>query len=486
MRLLVLLCVFLYYLVGVIRAAPTTNTTNTTTSDIFKAPSFTTRTLWSIISSSVLTLFACVYSAIHPNIPNPKHSGYPHTLWRQLGMMIMALILPELIATWAMRQWFSAHQVTRQFEKSGYPNVRPESEEMSSVKAPGNRFLRCILLPFVHIFLLLAKGVLSVPVSLLRVLCAPVMWVARRIKSEQSESDLEDYTWTQTHSFFVLMGGFMLYVDGKPYLTLRPDYIVKLTREGCIDVSTLTAKQIHDRSKGNAISKGSVILQVAWFIIQLITRAIYHLETTQLEMGTLAFAVLNFLTYAVWWNKPLDVQCPHPVYWKLTESMPEDHIENELARFGILAPVFRPVLELIGIPDIPTSRKLQVPTFDGSINLEDSDKNILQLAALLMASTFGGIHFMALFYTSSPGRNQATLWSMSSFIIISVPFAYVQIYFMLPNRYLTPFFIVGFSLHALLYIVARACLLVLMFTTLRHLPPDAHIVVSWTSLVPHL
>jgi hypothetical protein len=33
--------------------------------------------------------------------------------------------------------------------------------------------------------------------------------------------------------------------------------------------------------------------------MQLITRAIYHLEITQLEAGTLAFAVLDLLTYAV-------------------------------------------------------------------------------------------------------------------------------------------------------------------------------------------
>ncbi|KAG2129181.1 uncharacterized protein EDB93DRAFT_1095598 [Suillus bovinus] len=259
MRLLVFLCIFLY-VVGVIQAAPTTNTTNTTTSDIVKTPPFTTRTLWTIISSSVLTLFACIYSAIHPNIPSPKDSGPFRILRRQLGLMTMALIAPELIVTWAMRQWFSAHQVTRQFKESGS--------------------------------------------------CASV-----------------DYMWTQTHSCFVLMGGFVLYVDGKPYLTLRPDYILKLIHEGCINVPTLTANQIHDKSKGNAISKGLVMLQVAWFVMQLITRAIYRLETTQLEVGTLAFAVLNFLTYAVWWNKPLNVKCPHPVYWTSTESRPEDHIE---------------------------------------------------------------------------------------------------------------------------------------------------------------
>jgi hypothetical protein len=40
----------------------------------------------------------------------------------------MALIAPELIVTWAMRQWISARCVTRQFKESGYPKVRLESK----------------------------------------------------------------------------------------------------------------------------------------------------------------------------------------------------------------------------------------------------------------------------------------------------------------------------------------------------------------------
>ncbi|KAG2032544.1 hypothetical protein BDR03DRAFT_1078943, partial [Suillus americanus] len=83
----------------------------------------TTRTIWSIILSSVFTLFASIYSAIHPNIPNPKDSPL-RILWRRLGSMIMTLIVPELIATWAMRQRIRARQVTRQFEKSGYSSIR--------------------------------------------------------------------------------------------------------------------------------------------------------------------------------------------------------------------------------------------------------------------------------------------------------------------------------------------------------------------------
>jgi hypothetical protein len=43
--------------------------------------------------------------------------------------MIMALIAPELMVIWAMRQWISARHVTRQFEESGYPSICPEQEQ---------------------------------------------------------------------------------------------------------------------------------------------------------------------------------------------------------------------------------------------------------------------------------------------------------------------------------------------------------------------
>ncbi|KAG1827931.1 hypothetical protein EV424DRAFT_1319015 [Suillus variegatus] len=419
--LFLLLCVFLY-LVGVIQAAPgtITNTTgNAITSDSFKAPSFTTRTIWSIVSSSVLTLFACIYSTIHPNIPSPKDSPN-RMLLRRLGMMIMALIAPELIVTWAMRQWFSARLVTRKLKESGY-------------------FKESV--------------------------------------------------------FFVLMGGFMLYVDGKPCLTLRPDDILKLMGEECIDFPTLTARRIHNKSKGNAISKGLVMLQVAWFVMQLITCAIYRLETTQLEIGTLAFAVLNFLTYAVWWDKPLNVQCPHPVYLKSTKSRPEvcmrlnnhttaDYVclsssdRHKSHGFGIFSPVLNPIMELI----IGTrSLMLRVPTFDGSIDLKYSDMMVLQFAALSMATIFGGIHCLAWFFTFITNQEQL-LWRICALGITGTPWLFFGVTYVYPavRGTIIPLFLdlITRLLCIILYITARAILLVLMFTTLRHLPGDAYQVVS--------
>ncbi|KAG2116848.1 hypothetical protein DEU56DRAFT_163778 [Suillus clintonianus] len=461
MRLL--LCMILY-LVGVIQAAPTTNTT--TTSEDFEATSFTNRTLSNIISSSVLTIFACIYSAVHPNIPSPKDSPFC-ILRRRLGIMIVALIAPELIVVWAMRQRISARRVTKRFKKSRYFNVPRPQEQSENYELAG------------------------VPAEQLGDHDSTRLLVAPAYFSAQSE----DYTWTQTHSFFVLMGGFMLYVDGEPYRTLWPNDILRLIRKGCIDAPTLTAKRICDKSKGNVISKGLIILQVAWFILQLITRAIYHLETTQLETGTLAFAVLNFLTYALWWNKPLDVQCPYPVYWKSTESEPEDHIhaEDDIDAVSeddehnyvevIVDAAFGPFMELTSI-DVAT-RQLRVPTFDGSLGVHGWDKWILTFAGILMATIFGGIHGMAWFF-AFPTNLERLLWRISAVAITCTPWIEYLSYGISDVIALGDMTSIAMITFALLYIAGRVMLLVLMFTTLRHLPVDAYTTVSWISFVPHL
>ncbi|KAG2134619.1 hypothetical protein BD769DRAFT_458692 [Suillus cothurnatus] len=64
-------------------------------------------------------------------------------------------------------------------------------------------------------------------------------------------SFLRDYTWTQTHSFFVLMGGFMLYVNEKPYHTLQPDEVLKLIHTGCIGGTSLSTCNVPIRCTGS-------------------------------------------------------------------------------------------------------------------------------------------------------------------------------------------------------------------------------------------
>jgi len=97
--------------------------------------------------------------------------------------------------------------------------------------------------------------------------------------------------------------------DKEPY-TLSSKDLGPHLRNGEIDI---TKEAIEDKSKGDILSKGFAILQTGWFILQCIARKIQHLPVTELEVVTLGFAILNFATYRLWWNKPLDVRDPFPV-----------------------------------------------------------------------------------------------------------------------------------------------------------------------------
>ncbi|KAG1798721.1 uncharacterized protein BJ212DRAFT_1403267, partial [Suillus subaureus] len=99
---------------------------------------------------------------------------------------------------------------------------------------------------------------------------------------------------------------------------------------------------------------------------------------------------------------------------------------------------------------------------------------------------FGGIHCMAWFF-AFPTYQEQVLWRTSAVAITCTPWlGFLALPLLtaldIPDAVTTSYFV----LCVMSYVVARAVLLVLMFTTLRNLPPDAYKAVSWTSLVPHL
>ncbi|EIW76454.1 hypothetical protein CONPUDRAFT_64509 [Coniophora puteana RWD-64-598 SS2] len=82
------------------------------------------RSLWTIISTCLLTIFACIYTAIHPNVPSP-YDGTITILIRAVGTMVMAVLAPELMVAWAARQYLSARDFTETMQRGLY---RPHDE----------------------------------------------------------------------------------------------------------------------------------------------------------------------------------------------------------------------------------------------------------------------------------------------------------------------------------------------------------------------
>jgi hypothetical protein len=128
------------------------------------------------------------------------------------------------------------------------------------------------------------------------------------------------------------MGGFMLSEGGRPFQTLNvywEEHGISWNMDNRIiqvDRPLTTEEDIQDRSKNDAISKTLIILQTTWFIAQCITRWFSHLPVTELEVVTLGFAMLNGITYGLWWHKPQNVD--RPVLLEIKRRIPRETFDN--------------------------------------------------------------------------------------------------------------------------------------------------------------
>lgn len=230
------------------------------------------------------------------------------------------------------------------------------------------------------------------------------------------------------------------------------------------DVAAIDPKDIADRSKGDALTKGFAVLQTSWFIMQCIARAVQRLPITTLELATIAFASLNVVTYLFWWNKPLSVRRP------------------------VHVTAFPP----LGIRSVWDSAKRLPLLWAGPQGQLGARQNHLAAgAAIFLGIVFGAIHCIAWsFYF--PSRPEQILWRGSSVVVTAVP---LVIYFLREVVHVKEFFPqfgrgivldVVFAFGALLYLLARVVLLVQMFVSLRDLSAATYQSVDWVAFLPHL
>ncbi|KZP02281.1 hypothetical protein FIBSPDRAFT_87172 [Athelia psychrophila] len=74
------------------------------------------RTIWNIIWSSLATIFVCAWVSVHRNVPSPASGGFTVTL-EQIRITVWALVVPEYIIAWAIRQWIVACQISEESNK---------------------------------------------------------------------------------------------------------------------------------------------------------------------------------------------------------------------------------------------------------------------------------------------------------------------------------------------------------------------------------
>jgi hypothetical protein len=324
------------------------------------------------------------------------------------------------------------------------------------------------------------------------------------------------YGWTETHGHFAIMGGFMAFDGNRPIEVLLPHQLDGYSLTGKGDFPRITKEEIRDKSKDDFISKGLVVLQTAWFIIQCIARGAQHLPVTELEIMTVAFAALNFVIYGLWWNKPQNVERSIRVYRKpQAGEVVEDEgeaAEVELEKAGLLVTLKEPVHVLFAslakcvrglmfnedgdlFPFYSLAQITGGGRKDRSPNVEaeqrvdtfyPGQKSRLPVTGFfsvgIVAVAFGAIHCIAWSF-AFPSAIEQNLWRTASLAVTGIPAIFIMMDIFLED------WLNNSKAEALIicpYFFARLVLLVLPFLSLRALPRGAFQLVRWTQFIPHL
>jgi hypothetical protein len=71
------------------------------------------RSLGDIIRSCIITILLCTWVSMHPNIPSPDER-WPRLALRRVGLMLLALFVPEAVIAWALKQRQAAAELAKE------------------------------------------------------------------------------------------------------------------------------------------------------------------------------------------------------------------------------------------------------------------------------------------------------------------------------------------------------------------------------------
>ncbi|TEB19911.1 hypothetical protein FA13DRAFT_1743734 [Coprinellus micaceus] len=436
-----------------------------------------------IVWSCLTIIFASTWICVHPNV-----AGYSTTmwqrLWKRLKLFALAIFAPEFLAVFAFYQWKGCRELYQnegfknQFELLKPPSAVHWGEEDNGVDPE-------------------KQGLTG------RAPTSKSSWLARVFARVHAFGAAKDGVWTLTHAHFVQMGGIAFKnPDNHDEIGFyQPESWTDEHIKSFIALR-LSEATISDRSKASALAKTLVVMQVLWFVVQTVARALEGLTITHLEVVCLAFTLFNIGMYVCWWDKPLDVECPLEV-----EGWPGGDHPPEMDWFWTL---------MGGLDNLPVGQWTYSPKtrlypslycYHASHNRDSfldkyfSDNSggalggAFTLALAFTSATFGALHAIG-WSLPSPSHAEHMLWRISCLVLMCyppVPLVILPFGVLLNDHapdwvtyvYLISTVFISFC-GAVAYVGARFILLVLPFLELRNLPPLAHKAVSWSNFLPHI
>ncbi|KAI0762194.1 hypothetical protein C8Q74DRAFT_1336607 [Fomes fomentarius] len=336
------------------------------------------RGTFSILSSCLGTLFLCVWTALHVDIP--QVDSVFRKFLDKTGWVLVGLLVPELLLWVAFQQSRAAHALTSYAQEQLYP---PPEEPAWLVKK--------------------IRQVLGLEVSSSHCF---------------SYSGSREHPWTLRHSYYAIMGGFILHDPYSQKQGIR--YLPHWQGDGVLTeaglrylmqyqpdlIPDIPRAHIDDRSKASALGKIFVVVQVLWFCVNCGNRFAQRLPLSLLEVATIAHALCTFFTYLLWWQKPQDISQPTV-------------IAGDRARQA---------REKLSLPDPPSTRPLVAPvahlqeaTFalkahsDAEPGASGSRQELILIAVLTLM--YGFVHMLG-WTAAFPTALEQSLWRYSTLVVM--------------------------------------------------------------------
>ena len=328
--------------------------------------------------------------------------------------------------------------------------------------------------------------------------------------------------WTMYHGFFANMGGFVLQPpDIRPF-PINSKQLLYLVKHDYTSVPEITQSEISNKGKQDGFQKFLTLLQLFWFVLQCVGRAIQHLPTTTLELATIGLVICTFASYYEWSCKPLDIEHPVviPIRTRIAEILidagsrarmpylrtPLDFVDDQFPSWLTrIQPFF--AWRIFGPPERPLPRFTndRLPTIDGS-------RDSILLVIVVMA--YSGLHFIAWDFIF-PTQVERIIWRVNCIVMVSTASIFFasefyhnelrtgrwlhgnpRLFSMTPplRRLLSKLegaklipsgqnvFILVF---AVMYTLARMYIAIECFISLRSLPLRAFDSVKWSNFIPH-
>ena len=222
----------------------------------------------------------------------------------------------------------------------------------------------------------------------------------------------EPKLWTLTHTTYLNMGGLHIQVEDPerpgheticvvPASQMNPRVDMFDNSYSPLTRLSMSRNEILDKAKGDGFTKSITVTQILWFMTSIIVRKSRDLASSQLEILTLAFAVLAVATYLALWNKPKGIEVPTTIH---------------LGRFSDDIGKAREIMKRI------KSNGMRGNSFeaiwDQGVDEATGNNDFRMLLAVM--TIFGGLHCLAWNFTF-PSTVERYIWRVASIATTSIP-----------------------------------------------------------------